>query len=261
MVDCVAVEAWEPVTRGATRAEVRRSRDGAAYAKTARDPLTRAELEAERDRVAWLADTGFPGPSVLDWVEDGAAATLVTTAVPGVPASDLPRACVGDALPRLAGLLRDLHALPVDRCPFDRRLAVTVEAAQQAAASGSIDLDDLDPDRRGRAPADLIAEVMAGRSRAAAAEVADLVVCHGDACLPNLLLDPDTLAPTGVVDLGRLGTADRYLDLALITRSMSTTDLNPQYGAEAAAALLAAYGVAEPDAFRLTYYRLLDEFW
>ena len=62
-------------------------------------------------------------------------------------------------------------------------------------------------------------------------------------------------------DLVVSGTVSSEDDLALITRSMSTTDLNPQYGAQAAAALLAAYGVAEPDAFRLTYYRLLDEFW
>lgn len=254
------MDQWEDVTRGATRAEVRRRRDGAAYAKTARDPLTRAELVAERDRVAWLAGTGFPAPTVLDWVEGAESATLVTSAVPGVPASDLRPARVGDALPRLAGLLRDLHDLPVADCPFDRRLAVTVAAAERAAASGSVDLDNLDPDRHGRTAENLLAEVVAGRSRAEAAEAHDLVVCHGDACLPNLLLDPQTLTPTGVVDLGRLGVADRYLDLALLTRSMSTTDLNPQYGAEAAAAFMAAYGVGDPDESRLTYYRLLDEF-
>jgi len=261
VVDCAAVEQWERVTLGATRAEVRRSSDGAAYAKTARDPSTLAELVAERDRVAWLAATGFPAPAVLDWVEDAASATLVTSTVAGVPASDLAPAHVADALPRLAGLLRDLHALPVAGCPFDHRLAVTVPTAVRAVAADQLDLLDLDPERRGRDAASLLADLLADRGRAEAAEAHDLVVCHGDPCLPNLLLDPDTLTPTGVVDLGRLGVADRYLDLALLTRSAAATDLNPQYGAEAARTLLREYGVGDPDEFRLSYYRLLDEFF
>jgi aminoglycoside phosphotransferase len=255
------VEEWEQVTLGATRAEVRRSSDGAAYAKTARDPTTRAELVAERDRVAWLAGTGFPAPTVLDWVEDAASATLVTSTVAGVPASGLPPARVADALPRLAGLLRDLHDLPVAGCPFDHRLAVTVPAAEHAVAAGRLDLADLDPEHLGRNAARLLDDLLADRDLAEAAESLDLVVCHGDPCLPNLLLDPGTLAPTGVVDLGRLGIADRYLDLALLTRSAAATDLNPQYGAQAAHTLLREYGVGDPDEFRLSYYRLLDEFF
>ncbi len=74
------------------------------------------------------------------------------------------------------------------------------------------------------------------------------------------MLDPETLAPTGFVDLGRLGVADRYLDLALLTRSMAAPELNPQYGGAEAAATLAAYGVDPPDEQRLAFYRLLDEF-
>ena len=74
------------------------------------------------------------------------------------------------------------------------------------------------------------------------ARAADLVVCHGDACLPNFLADPDSLQVTGMIDVGRLGVADRHLDLALAVRSMSDTTLNPSYGSAAAEAMLAAYG-------------------
>jgi aminoglycoside phosphotransferase len=86
------------------------------------------------------------------------------------------------------------------------------------------------------------------------------VVCHGDACLPNFLLDPDSLAVTGMIDVHRLGVADRHLDLALATRSISDTTLNPAYGAPAAEAMLAAYGRAA-DPWRLHFYALLDEFF
>ena len=48
--------------------------------------------------------------------------------------------------------------------------------------------------------------------------------------------------------------------LALATRSMSDTTLNPAYGPAAAEALLGVYD-HPADPWRLDYYRLLDEFF
>ncbi|WP_436977121.1 phosphotransferase, partial [Shigella flexneri] len=31
-----------------------------------------------------------------------------------------------------------------------------------------------------------------------------MVVCHGDPCMPNFMVDPKTLQCTGLIDLGRL---------------------------------------------------------
>jgi aminoglycoside phosphotransferase len=65
---------------------------------------------------------------------------------------------------------------------------------------------------------------------------------------------------TGMIDVHRLGVADRHLDLALVTRSISDTTLNPAYGSAAAEAVLAAYG-RPADPWRIDFYRLLDEFF
>jgi streptomycin 3"-kinase len=80
----------------------------------------------------------------------------------------------------------------------------------------------------------------------------DLVVCHGDACLPNFLFDPDTLALTGVIDVGRLGIADRYADLALAKAQLA--DVWPVGSGR----FFTAYGLSEPDDRRLDFYLLLD---
>ncbi len=144
------------------------------------------------------------------------------------------------------------------RCPWPsaRTTAVTIPRARRAAALGLVDVENLEEQRSGWSLERLLGELDATRP---ARE--ELVVCHGDLCLPNVLLDPDTLAVTGIVDVGRLGRADRYADLALATRSLSDTVLNPQYGPAYAARFLDRYGEAPIDGDRMDFYRLLDEFF
>lgn len=67
-----------------------------------------------------------------------------------------------------------------------------------------------------------------------------LVVCHGDPCAPNTLLHEDGTW-SGHVDMGTLGIADRWADLAVATWS---TEWN--YGPGWEGALLDAYGIAPP---------------
>jgi aminoglycoside phosphotransferase len=244
---------------GSSRAVVRRSPDGLTYAKQASGEA-REELVAERERLEWLATTGLPVADVVDWADDGETATLTTTALPGVPLSELPSSAAGPAAKSLGSFLARLHALDRETCGFERWLALTVPLARVRVDLGLVDEDDFDEQRLGRSAADLHEVLIAKRPRAERLEVGDLVVCHGDACLPNFLADPETLEITGMVDVGRLGVADRHLDLALATRSLSDSSLNPSYGPAMAEALLAAYGLpAQP--WRLGFYRLLDEFF
>lgn len=86
----------------------------------------------------------------------------------------------------------------------------------------------------------------------------ELAVCHGDLCVPNVLFDPEPCAVSGVIDAGRLGVADRWVDLTIATRSL-TSSQNPQYGARAADRFLRGCGVA-PEPAKMEFYRLLDEF-
>ena len=75
-----------------------------------------------------------------------------------------------------------------------------------------------------------------------------LVVCHGDACAPNTLVGDDGRC-SGHVDLGDLGVADRWSDLAVATMSLAWNFASAQEGA-----LLEVYGVT-PDFERMAYYR------
>jgi kanamycin kinase len=78
----------------------------------------------------------------------------------------------------------------------------------------------------------------------------DLVVVQGDACAPNTIIGPDARF-VGHVDLGLLGVADRWADLAIASRSL---DWN--YGPGWQDEFFAAYGI-ERDEERIHRYRAL----
>ena len=76
-------------------------------------------------------------------------------------------------------------------------------------------------------------------------------MCHGDYCLPNALLDGDDVV--GFVDLGGLGVADRWWDLAVATWSLRW-NLGP--GLEDT--FLDAYGTVRDNARQGFYHLLYD---
>ncbi|TCO44000.1 streptomycin 3'-kinase [Kribbella antiqua] len=239
------LDGWEPVNIGESDTSVYRR--GGLFAKTCGvDGVP--SLLAERDRVLWLSSTGLPGATVKDWAETSAGAVLITTAVPGVAGNSLPESVRVKAMESLGRTLRELHSLP--SCPFERPLASVIAEAEDVVRRGAVNPDFLTDEWRAVEPAELLARVVAESSYISA--VQELVVCHGDACLPNIFFDPETLEVTGMIDLGRLGIADRYSDLAL-----TITQLDDEWSADATP-FLTAYGLPNPDQRRLEFYRLLD---
>ncbi|WZH38522.1 MAG: aminoglycoside 3'-phosphotransferase [Microbacterium enclense] len=197
--------------------------DGIRYLKWG--PLNaETSMRAEAERLRW-ASAFTRVPRVLDEGRDATHEWLLTAAVPGRSAVD-PRwvAEPATAVRAVGRGLRALHeALPVAECPFS--WAVPDRVANAAVRGIRV------PEALREAP-----------------PIDRLVVCHGDACAPNTLLD-DAGEWTAHVDLGALGVADRWADLAAATMS---TGWN--YGPGWEEPLLDAYGVA-PDAERLAFYR------
>ncbi len=183
-------------------------------------------MAAEAGRLEW-AQRYVAVPEVLAVGADATHEWLVTRAIPGLSAVD-PRWLAEPAIAvRAVGAgLRALHdALPVADCPFEWTVPVRLANAH---ARGIL----LPAELRSPPPVDRF------------------VVCHGDACMPNTLLDAGG-APLAHVDLGSLGIADRWADIAVAAMS---TEWNCGPGWEDA--LVEAYGVA-PDRARIAYYRAL----
>ncbi|MFD7504033.1 APH(3'') family aminoglycoside O-phosphotransferase [Streptomyces sp. NPDC059850] len=247
---------WEPVTSGESGAAVFRSDDGARYAKCV-PPRQVAALEAERDRVGWLHAQGAPGARALDWRATAAGSCLVTSAVPGVPADRVPAATLHAAWEPIADAVRRLHDLPPQHCPFSRDLRQMYATAREVVARGAVNPDFLPVDQQHTPPGELLARLAPQLEARLAQEAAEMVVCHGDLCLPNIVLDPVTLTVTGFIDVGRLGRADPYADIALLLATARETWPDAHQAATAEARFATHYGTPL-DRTRERFYLHLD---
>jgi aminoglycoside phosphotransferase len=209
-------------------------------------PGAGAKAYEEAARMSWLASFSRV-PQVLDVVDDphSEATVLVTTALPGETAvADRWKADPATAVAAIGRGLRYLHDhAPVDSCPFAWSTSDRIDQARQRSAAGATQPSDWHPMHQ----ALTVEEATKILQSPPPLDIA--VVCHGDACAPNTIIDHGNW--TGHVDLGVAGVADRWADLAVATWS---TEWN--YGPGWDRPLLHAYGV-EPDPERTAYYRLL----
>ncbi|QII02004.1 aminoglycoside 3'-phosphotransferase [Rhodococcoides fascians A21d2] len=178
------------------------------------------DLEDERRRLDW-AIRYSPVPKVIDTGSDATGSWMVTEALPWENA--VADRWMGDpaaAVRAAATGLRAFHdAVPVAQCPFDWSVATRIGDRELPVESPSVDR---------------------------------LVVCHGDACMPNTLIADDG-SWAAHVDMGSMGVADRWADLA---PAIWSTEYN--YGRSYCKAFLDAYGI-ELDRERLDYYLWLWE--
>lgn len=212
----------EPVWRNDYGGLTFRTDDGRFVKHSPRN--AESSFEGEAERLVWAAEHARV-PRLIELGGDATHEWIVTAALPGLSAVD-PRwlADPATAVRAVGEGLRALHdALPVATCPFDWSVPARIANAEGRGIRVPDSLREPPPIDR-------------------------LVVCHADACCPNTLIGDDGRW-SGHVDLGTLGVADRWADIAVA--SMSTTW---NYGDGWEDALIEAYGV-EPDPVRLSYYR------
>jgi kanamycin kinase len=191
-------------------------------------------LVGEAERMVWAA-AYLPVPTVVALEQDQERTVLITEALPGANATD--PVWSGD-LPALVrafaqGLASFHRAVGEEWCPFRFDVGIALEHVRRRVDAGLVAASAL--------------TVLEGT----APDEEDLVVCHGDYCPPNALLIGGRV--TGYVDLGELGVADRWWDIAIGAWS---TGWN--FGTEYEPLFYESYGI-EPDPDRIGFYRLLWE--
>jgi len=217
---------------------------GTRFLKITRTSWT-PSAKAETERLRW-ARLHLPVPEILGAGGDEEITWLLTAGLRARDATFEPfRADARKLVRLLGGGLRKFHAIDAESCPFQFRLDDALRVAAERLKAGQIDpARDFHPEHAHLSPAEAVAELERTRP-----DTEDLVVCHGDYCPPNLLSDGTEVV--GYVDLGELGVADRWWDLAVATWSVTWN-----FGPGLETHFLDAYGI-EPDEKRIRFYRLL----
>ncbi len=215
-----------------------------------------ADDEALREAamLPWL-ETRLPAPRLLAHEVQQGFDFLLMSRLPGDMLcadsflDDPPR-----LIARLAEALTLLWSVDVSGCPCDCSLTPTLQDAERRIRLGL--LTDYDASRADgfATPAALLDWLAAHRP------AEQVVLSHGDFCLPNLLADADGML--GFIDLENCGIADPYQDIALALRSLRQ-NLAGVYGGRPRPPvdpqLLFDRLQLTPDWDRLRYYTLLNQ--
>ncbi len=250
LAQAVSGYAWRQIHLGLSPSKVFRldaPDKNSLYLKTS-TRIPGFSLLQEKMKLDWL-ENRLPVPKILLFCETENTDYLLLSEISGTPANDdFSKKDIPLIIEQLVSGLKTIHALSIEDCPFDEQLDYKIELVKERMLKGLVEETDFDEERQGKAAEDLFQELIKTKP---ANE--DLVFTHGDYCVPNVILKDGELS--GFVDWGNAGVADRYQDLALLTRSILDN-----FGENWTENVFEIYGI-EPDLQKLHFYRLLDEFF
>ncbi|MDF2652675.1 MAG: Kanamycin kinase [Paenibacillus sp.] len=144
--------------------------------------------------------------------------------------------------------LHRLHSISTDGCPRDNRLDGMVKRALDNCSRGKVDnglLRYMGCGNRNEACEEMISLVCPNE---------DLVVIHGDCCLPNVIVDEGKFS--GFIDAGYGGIGDRHYDLFWAIWSLQHNLRSLDYTQR----FIDAYGRGKIDGNRLRLCGLVSAF-
>ena len=218
------------------------------------------ETDNENRMVNWIANR-IPVPSIHAYCEQNGLAYTLMTKIEGEMLCSADNFAYPEmVIKTVAQGLKMLWSIDVSECPYTTsRLDERLKAAEYNVKNGLVDLDNVEPETFGtkgfKNPEELLMWLKNNRPEE------DIVLTHGDFCLPNIFVKDGQIS--GFIDLGKMGPADRWQDVAIAIRSLDHNfngkytegkklfDFKPQM-------LINELGIAW-DEEKYRYYILLDE--
>lgn len=216
------------------------------------------ESENEYRMMRWLAGK-LPLPRPVAYECGNGKSYLLMTRITGKMACDDAYMKNPELLTEmLAEALKRLWAVDISECPCVWQLERKLAMAKYRVEHDMVGTEDAEPDTYGpggfASPHELLQWLITHKPQE------NPVLSHGDFCLPNIFFEDGSLK--GYIDLGRMGAADQWQDIALCYRSLKH-NYDGMYGGK-------KYEGYEPEMFfdklgirpdweKIRYYILLDE--
>ncbi len=216
------------------------------------------EARNEAAMMDWLQGR-VPAPQVIAHVCEGGRSYLLMTRTAGKMACDEEYMSNPRRLTQmLAEALKLLWRTDITGCPGKWGIERKLSMAEYWVEHDMVSMEDAEPDTYGkdgfRSPKELYGWLAEHKPPE------EPVLSHGDFTLPNLIFSGNELK--GFIDLGRMGAADKWQDIALCYRSL-LHNYDGKYGGRRYEGfrpkmLFEQLGM-EPDWEKIRYYILLDE--
>lgn len=217
------------------------------------------ETENEARVCRWL-DGRIPVPKILEYVvADDKAYCLMSRIYGKMICDDVYMTHPEKLLEMIGEAMKMLWAVDIRDCPCNASLDVKLGMAKYNVENGLVDIENTEPETFGEngfsSPEALLDWLENNRPEE------EFVFSHGDFSLPNILADKDCV--TGFIDLGKMGNADRWQDIAICYRSLKHNFAGKYRGGKPykgydSEMLFEKIGI-EVDPDKLKYYILLDE--
>lgn len=219
----------------------------------------RRSSEHEKMLLEWLAGK-FPVPQIIEAEKQDDYSFLLMSRLSGEMAcSDKNLRNIENTVKALAKGLKMLWDVNTSGCPYKNGLDEKLAQAKYRIENNLVDTDDMDEETLS---ADSFSDLWGLYDYLCQNRPdEDLVLSHGDYCLPNIFASDGDI--TGFLDWGSGGVADRWQDIALCVRSLKYNYMEyAGYGEveyQFYKKLLFQEISLEPDEEKIRYYILLDE--
>lgn len=214
----------------------------------------RKEVYEEAQNLIWLQDKiAVPKVYQTGKVED--SYYCIMEKIPGKMLQETwSKETIEENITQYAKALKTFHDINPEGLPFNHTLESKIAIAHQIVVNGKAKTEYFEREfahMSGQEVYDLMQTYKYNES--------DLVLCHGDVCLPNLMVTKNQ--EIVFIDVVQLGIVDRHLDLAIALRTL-------HYNLEAMGETLTdsyiqvfkdAYGITKIDKNKLMFHILLDE--
>ena len=207
------------------------------------------DLLLEKERLGWLQGK-LPVPELICFESDNENQFMLISEINGVPSFDLTlRTDLPNLIRELATGLQAIHSLEREKCHFSWSLNEKIKLVQERLSEGNVDVEYLLRHYPNPNLQPLFDEMIS-----LLPDSEDLVICHGDYSMPNVLLLDGKIS--GFIDLGQLSVADRYVDFVTIRDTLRYNKIPDEYFT----VFLEEYGQHKLDDSKFRFYDLLNRF-